>query len=63
METVSDDRTDANSAELAKIELEVIAPLEQGFAKSDALKRSGPAWNQRLNVLQGKRIQSLTMRI
>jgi hypothetical protein len=37
METVSDDRTDANSVELAKIELEVIAPLEQGFVKFDAL--------------------------
>jgi hypothetical protein len=38
METVSDDQTDANSAELAKIELEVIAPLEQGFLRLDALE-------------------------
>jgi len=38
METVLDDRTDANSVELAKIELEAIAPLEQGFVKLDSLE-------------------------
>jgi hypothetical protein len=38
METVSDDQSDANSVALAQIELEAIAPLEQGFVKFDALK-------------------------
>lgn len=37
METVSDDQTDTNSAELEKIDLELITPLEQDFAKLDAL--------------------------
>jgi hypothetical protein len=38
METVSDDQTDANSIELNKIELEAIAPIEQGFVRFDALE-------------------------
>jgi hypothetical protein len=38
METVTDEQTDANSRELDKIELEVIAPLEQGFVRLDALE-------------------------
>jgi hypothetical protein len=38
METVSDDQSDANSVVLAQIELEAIAPLEQGFVKFDALE-------------------------
>jgi hypothetical protein len=37
MQTVSDDQTAANSAALAKIELEAITPLEAGFVKFDAL--------------------------
>jgi hypothetical protein len=38
MEIVPDDQTDANSAVLVQIELEAIAPLEQGFVRFDALE-------------------------
>jgi hypothetical protein len=37
METLLDGQTDVNSAELAKIEVKAIAPLEAGFTKFDAL--------------------------